>query len=135
MARPSLYSEELRARVTTLISRGCDELDAFILEGVSRRTFFEWKAQAKQEVEPFAELFEAVEQAAAQRNVRLTLLGVKAANAGDMQTCFKMLRAYRPDLYGEKSRVELTGQNGGPLQTSVRYVVHVPPEEPEEQEP
>jgi hypothetical protein len=134
MGRPSIYSEELDARVCHLIKGGIDELDAFGVEGVSRRTFFRWQADAKEGVEPFASLWERVEQAASQRNTTLTLYAMRAAKAGNIEAIFKQLKAHRPDLYNDKQRVELSGPNGGPITAGIRYVVHVPEDEPEEQD-
>ncbi len=135
MGRPTLCTDELKERVTRLIRAGVDELDAFMAEGVSRTTFFDWKKQAKLGTEPFASLWDDVEHAAASRNSRLTLLAMKQANAGNLDAIFKFLRAHRPDLYNDRQRVELTGRDGGPIVAGLRYVVHVPEDEPEEQEP
>lgn len=134
MGRPSIYSEDLDARVCQLIKAGIDELDAFGVEGVSRTTFFRWKKDAQQGVEPYASLWERVEQAAAQRNTTLTLWAMRAAKAGNIDAIFKQLRAHRPDLYHDRQRVELSGPNGGPITAGIRYVVHVPEDEPEEQD-
>lgn len=135
MGRPSLYNEDLHARVCHLIRSGIDELDAFGVEGVARRTFFEWKKDAREGVEPFATLFEDVEKAASQRNTTLTIYAMRAAKAGNIEAIFKQLRAHRPDLYNDKQRLELSGPNGGPITAGIRYVVHVPEDEPEEQDP
>jgi hypothetical protein len=131
----NLYNEDLHARVCQLIKAGIDELDAFGVEGVSRTTFFRWKAEAKEGVEPYASLWVDVEQAASQRNTTLTFWAMRAAKAGNIDAIFKQLRAHRPDLYNDKQRVELSGPNGGPIVAGIRYVVHVPEDEPEEQEP
>lgn len=135
MGRPSLYSDDLHARVTKLVRAGVDELDAFMLEGVSRTTFFAWKKDAKKGVEPFSTLFEDVETAAAGRNSRLTLQLMKLANAGNLEAITRALKAYRPDLFNDRQRVELGGLNGNPIVAGIRYVVHVPEDEPEEQDP
>jgi hypothetical protein len=131
----NLYNEDLRARVCQLIRAGIDELDAFGVEGISRTTFFRWKADAKNGVEPYASLWVDVEQAASQRNTTLTFWAMRAAKAGNIDAIFKQLRAHRPDLYNDRQRVELSGPNGGPITAGLRYVVHVPEDEPEEQEP
>jgi hypothetical protein len=131
----NLYNEDLRARVCQLITAGIDELDAFGVEGISRTTFFRWKAEAKEGVEPYASLWVDVEQAASKRNTTLTFWAMRAAKAGNIEAIFKQLRAHRPDLYNDKQRVELSGPNGGPITAGIRYVVHVPEDEPEEQDP
>jgi hypothetical protein len=133
--RPSLYNEDIHARVCKLIAAGIDELDAFLVEGVSRPTFYRWKQDAKQGVEPFATLFADVDKAAAQRNTTLVLWGMRAARGGNIDAVFKFLRAHRPDLYNDRQRVELSGPNGAPIAAGIRYVVHAPDDEPEEQDP
>lgn len=135
MGRPSLYSDTLKARVCQLIKIGVDELDAFMAEGISRSCFFDWKKQAKAGTEPFASMWDEVEQAAASRNKTLTLLLIKKANNGDTRAIIEALKAYRPDLYNDRARVELSGPGGGPVVAGVRYVIHAPEEEPEEREP
>jgi len=131
----NLYNEDLRARVCQLIQAGIDELDAFGVEGISRTTYFRWKAEGKEGVEPYASLWVDVEQAASKRNTTLTFWAMRAAKAGNIEAIFKQLRAHRPDLYNDKQRVELSGPNGGPITAGIRYVVHVPEDEPEEQDP
>jgi hypothetical protein len=117
MSRPSKLTVELEARVTNLVARGADPIDAFMLEGVSRSSFFEWRKQARLGEEPFASLWHEVERAAAKRNVRLTLNVTRAALRGDTNAAFRILRAYRPDLYGDKARIEHTGADGRPIET------------------
>lgn len=134
MARPTLYNDILGARICKLVAAGVDELDAFLVEGLSRRTYFAWKAKAAQGEAPFEDFWEQLEQACARRNTNLQLVIVRAIHRGDVNAAFRALRAFRPDLYGDRAKVELTGRDGGPVETSntLRYVVHVPEEEPEE---
>jgi hypothetical protein len=117
MGRTSKLTEELQARITHLVALGLDELTAFTAEGVSRSSFYEWRRLARAGEEPFASLWYEVERAAAKRNTELTLGLIKAARAGDVNTAFKLLKAFRPDLYGDKARIEHTGADGRPIET------------------
>ena len=70
---------------------------------------------------------------------RSQLDGCHPAKAGSYFNMFSLVHKSRfkrfyEDEDGQRHKVELTGADGGPLETStaIRYVVTLPPEEPEE---
>ena len=100
-----LLDDTLEARLCKLIKVGVDVQGACMTE-MSRRTYFEWQKLAREGDERYARFFEALEMAGAQRDTRFIMLLTKAAEAGQWQAAMAQLKAHRPDLYGDRSKVE-----------------------------
>jgi hypothetical protein len=64
--RPTAFTPEVRELVLERVFKGVHPERAFLAAGVSRRTYFGWRARARNGETEFVELFEAIEIAEAQ---------------------------------------------------------------------
>lgn len=112
---------------------------AAIKAGISRKTYWRWLDGEDEASEAFQRevlpaLYEQA-RAAEQKAESDIASGLNGSSAWANWHKWKLEGRYRK-IFGDlaPTRVELTGKDGGPIETSskVRYVVTVPEEEPEE---
>lgn len=102
--------------------------------GISKQTLYTWLRRAVDENEEdpiFAKFAAAVEEAQALAEVRDIALIGKAAETQWQAAAWRLERK-SPERWGRKDRVELSGKNGGPVQTAALVqVIELPPLEDE----
>jgi transposase-like protein len=113
--RPTKYTPETVKRIIEAIKLGVAYVDAANYGGVSFETFNEWRKQ-------YPEFSEAVESASGQAVTACMAKIQKAATEGSWQASAWILERRHPDRYG-RTRVELTGAEGGPVAISANVVV------------
>jgi transposase-like protein len=119
MARPTKLSPELQQRIVQALSAGAYVETAAAMAGVSKQTLYSWlKRGADQAQGPFREFLDAVEKAQAEAEVRDIALIAKAAQTQWQAAAWRLERKF-PEKWGRKTRVEHTGEDGGPVQVSI----------------
>lgn len=113
--RPTKYTAETVKRILEAIKLGVAYVDAANYGGVSFETFNEWRKQ-------YPEFSEAVESASGQAVAACMAKIQKAATEGSWQASAWILERRHPDRYG-RTRVELTGAEGGPVAVSAHVVI------------
>lgn len=114
MARPSKRSPERVERICDALRSGNTRRAACLLAGIGEATFFRWLNEDQ-------EFRETVERAEAQAEARFVAQVESAALGGTWTAAAWWLERRRPADYARRdkvdSRVELSGPNGGPVET------------------
>ena len=113
--RPTKYTPDRVKKILEAIKLGVAYIDAANYGGITYETFNEWRKQN-------TEFSEAVEEAAGQAVVANMAKIQKAATEGSWQASAWILERRHPDRYG-RTRVELTGAEGGPVAIAANVVV------------
>ena len=113
--RPTKYTPETVKRVIEAIKLGCAYVDAANYAGINYDTFNEWRKQ-------YPEFSDAVETASGAAVTACMAKIQKAATEGSWQASAWILERRHPDRYG-RTRVELTGAEGGPVAVAAQVVV------------
>ena len=105
MARKTVLSHNKIIEITEYIKAGNYAVTACRLAGVSERTYYHWLALGKQqESSIYAEFYETIEQAEAEREARLV---EKLAKSNDLKATMWMLERTAPERWGmRRSRAE-----------------------------
>lgn len=133
IGRPTKCTPAVQAKICELSRRGRHDVHIAALVGIGDQTLDDWvKAGEKPgAVEPFRGFARAYRAARAEGEVALQdKLETMADNVagGDPATLRWMLSKKNPKVYGDRTRLEHTGAEGGPVQ--VASVILMPPEEP-----
>jgi len=113
------------------IRLGLSYRDAARVAGIAPRTANDWRAQGREEIEPYATFLAAVERAQGEgAQARLEL--IMGAALKDWKAAAWIQERRDPADYGTH-RLEVTGADGAPLQMSRTEIVIVPAEVPPEQ--
>jgi hypothetical protein len=140
MARPTLLTDDLIARIVDLVRLGNYPLIAARANGVADNTFYEWLARgreangtvvdrsqkAKQRsktsqvevIDQTAKLANAIAEAEALCEARVVGTIVVAANQ-DNKAAVTFLERRHPQRWRQHVSTEMTGPEGGPIQTQV----------------
>lgn len=113
--RPTKYTPDRVKKILEAIKLGVAYVDAASYGGITRETFNEWRKQ-------YPDFSDAVEEAAGQAVVANMAKIQKAATEGSWQASAWILERRHPDRYG-RTRVELTGAEGGPVAIAANVVV------------
>jgi hypothetical protein len=111
MARPSKLTPEVRAKLLEATRAGASLSDAAAYAGVSTDSFARYRERDPELAAAFAE---------AEAEVVLTCVRCirGAAEAGDWRAALTWLERRRPEEWSARPKLELSGKNGGPIQTS-----------------
>ena len=115
--RPSKLTEELKANLTKVIAAGNYYQAACDYVGISYSIFREWIVKGEQAKSgKYFDFSEAVKKAEAQAEIRMVQEWQKQMPENWQAIATFMERRY-PDRWGrqDKSKVELTGKDGGAL--------------------
>ena len=95
--------------------------------GISAATYYRWLTEADQPdaTDLHRDLREAVEKARADAEVRNVQLIQQAAQGGTWQAAAWWLERSHPKKWGRQQKVELSGENGGPIDINVNARKHV----------
>lgn len=106
------YGPEITKAICEHIALGVIQRDAAALEDISEETFYQWMR-----VHP--EFSEAIKKARLEDKARSIKLITKAGLKSWQANAWKLERGY-PEDYALRAKLEHTGRNGGPIQTSSR---------------
>lgn len=115
MARPTKYTPETVKKILEAVKLGVAFVDAANYGGITYETFNEWR-------KAYPEFSDAVESASGQAVTACMAKIQKAATEGSWQASAWILERRHPDRYG-RTRVELTGAEGGPVAVAANVVV------------
>jgi hypothetical protein len=120
VGRQTKCTPDLQERVCKALSFGVEVEVACALEGISRDSFYDWRARGRNGEEPYAGFLEATEQALLRVDLALhgTVLseavGNRQANRAPNWQAAAWYLKFRKT--GGSQKVELTGKDGAPLQ-------------------
>lgn len=133
MARPTLLTPERTQKIAELIVAGNDAETAVVASGISTTTYYNWMARGRAEIarmvdtnrsKPkaaeaiFVEFVETIEKARAEAEARLVILVSKAAaDPKTWQAATWLLERREPKRWGRINRTEITGADGGAIQS------------------
>ena len=114
--RPTKYSPEVHERIVASVRDGNYRKVAAGAGGIEERTLMDWLNAGRDGEEPFASLLADIE--AAERDAEADMVKVVRESAKeDWHAASWYLARKHTDRWGQKQAVEVTGANGGPLQT------------------
>jgi hypothetical protein len=125
------FTEETQREIVTALRLFATYEQAAEFAGITDRCLRNW---LKSKDRKFADFQEKVRLARSQPRNMLVGSVMKSAQGGDWRAASWMLERRFPKEFGYKVTQELSGPNGGPIQTQEAGVVILPPldEEPED---
>jgi hypothetical protein len=133
MSRPTKLNDDVRNRIVLALEAGNYQDTAAQYAGVSKAAFYNWMERGRNErdrigdgqaADPkeaiFVEFVDAVENARASAEVRAVANIAKAANDGTWQASAWYLERSHPQRWGRFQRTEISGPEGGPIETTSR---------------
>jgi len=131
--RPPKIDPDLVNRLVTNLRLGAYMDAAAKYVGIGESTLYRWLDRGRAEAarvedgEPpnpeettYKELWEAIEKARAEAEIRHTGNITTAANNGTWQASAWWLERTRPNKFGRRLATEVTGPNGGPVEIDVQ---------------
>jgi hypothetical protein len=118
------FTEEAQREIVTALRLFATYEQAAEFAGVSERCLRNW---LKSKDRKFADFQEKVRLARSQPRNMLVGTVLKSAQKGDWRSAAWMLERRYPKEFGYKVTQELSGPDGGPIQTSTTGVVMLPP--------
>ena len=132
MGRPTKLTKEIQQKIISALTAGNYQDTASAYAGISTSCFYNWLERGKKErdrliagekakkaEEIFVEFVDAIESARAQAEVRSVALIQKAANDGTWQAAAWYLERSHPQRWGRINRTEISGPDGGPIETKI----------------
>lgn len=117
MPRPTKLTPKLQERVVGFVRAGAYVETAAAAAGISKETLYSWLRRGAAGEAPFAAFAEAVEEAQALAEMRdLALIG-KAAETEWTAAAWRLERKF-PDRYGRRTKHEVSGPEGGPIEVA-----------------
>lgn len=121
MARPPKLTKAVQDKIVNAIGAGNYQDAAARYAGISETTYYRWMSEAR---EPGAskelrEFRDAVEKARADAEARNVALIQNAAQNGTWQAAAWWLERSHPQKWGRINRTEISGPDGGPIETTV----------------
>lgn len=117
VGRPTKYNPDRVKRILDAIRSGVAYVDAANYAGISYQTFNEWRKE-------YSEFSDAVEEADGAAMVGLVATIRKAATEGKQWQAAAWLAERRhPDRYGRTVKTQISGPDGGPVQTQASVVI------------
>jgi hypothetical protein len=108
MAQPTKLTPEAQQTLVRAIGLGATLTAACQAAGISLQTLYNWEDKAAERKQPYLALFEALQKAEGERQMRWLARIEKAASEGAWQaSAWKLERIYS-DQYALKSKVEVT---------------------------
>ncbi len=101
---------------------GCDVEVACRAAGVSRSTYYRWKARGEREhTGEYHDFVQALRAAEAEAEVHAVVVIRKAMYGGDWRASLAFLERRFPDRWSKRTTTQLTGADGGPVQTDNKH--------------
>lgn len=122
--RPTVFTREIAAIICQEISGGMPRKYAAARAGIAVRTFENWMERGKGGEEPFCAFAREVDDAlAAHVKTRLEAMRVPVAKGGDWKREAWLLERLHPKEFGQLTKTQISGPNGGPVQTQASVVI------------
>ncbi len=117
--RPTKLTPEVQETIVSNLSSCAHRSIAASCAGIGKRTFVTWMRKGKELPKSrYGSFRRAILEAETRAEMRLAALIVKAA-ANDPKQAQWMLSHRFPQRWGEKTRMELSGRAGAPVEVSV----------------
>jgi coproporphyrinogen III oxidase len=120
IGRPTKLTAKLTDRICEFIRGGNYISTACAACGISTVTFNDWKARGEKEEEPYSTFLAALKKAEVDCETRLLAIVDKAAEK-NWPAAMTLLERRDPDKWGRRTRQEITGKGGGPVEFRVIY--------------
>lgn len=122
IGRPTKLTAETQEAIIKAIKAGATHETAAMSAGISRTTFYDWKAKGEAGEEEFTDFSDALKIAEAQGTIKLLeRIQIASEDPKLWPAAAWILERRYPEIYG-KQRLELTGKNGGPIESTFRVV-------------
>jgi transposase len=117
MAKLKLTAD-LTEQITKLISEGNYVEVACSAVGIGKTTFYRWlEAGDSAQSGIFRDFWNAIKKAEAEAETKYTGVIKDAANTGNWTAAAWWLERRYPERWGKRDRLEMTGKDGGPIET------------------
>lgn len=134
--RRTILTPELSAKICAYIASGLTKKGAYEAVFISEASFFTWMKKGERDIEKGGDnnsIYSLFAKSVKEAEAKFKLTHIRniktAADKGQWQASAWMLeRCYR-DEYGKSSvdaKVELTGKDGGPVETKSTVQVYIP---------
>lgn len=110
------YSPEVHKRIVDCVRDGNYRKVAAGAGGIAEQTLMDWLEAGRAGTEPFAALLRDIEDAEREAEAEMVLV-VRENAKEDWHAASWYLARKHPDRWGQTQKTELTGANGGPVQT------------------
>lgn len=123
MGRPPLEPQNYVDAICSYVRKGNYVETAAVAAGISKDTLYTWlKEGAKAPVgSPFRDFSDALGQAVAESETRLVDRVENRAVEGDIRADLWRLERRFPDRWGQRGRLEVTGEGGGPVRVTQEF--------------
>jgi hypothetical protein len=111
-AKPKITAE-VEARLLQLLQAGATKKDAVLACGISDQTLLNHEKRS-------LDFLERMKKAEAESACEKALVISKAARAGSWQAALAWLERRRPEEWGRKDRVEVTGEDRQPIKIDIK---------------
>jgi len=116
--RPTDLTPELQEKIVQAIKAGNYIETASAYAGINKTTLYDWLKRGSKETDGiYVEFSNAVEKALADAEVRDVAIIAKAADTYWQASAWRLERKF-PKRWGRKDRLEHTGKDGEPIQTT-----------------
>ena len=117
MARPTKLTDELQERILKAVRAGNYAEAAARASGIAPSTYYRWLQRGSlEEKGAYREFSEALRQAEAEAEVHAVAI-LRRAMAEDWRAALAYLERRYPGRWRRHTSTELTGKDGGPIQT------------------
>lgn len=121
MGRPSKLNDDRRDRIIRAVRAGNYREAAARAAGIAPSTLYAWLERgAAEETGPYYEFSEALQRAEAEAEV-FAVATIRKAMPDDWRAAVTYLERRYPSRWRKNSSTELTGKNGGPIQTHSQH--------------
>ena len=121
--RPSKFNDQYKEKILQGIRLGLEPSRACVLAGLTFETLNIWRAKALNDKLPdYIAFFEDIEKAKVEHEA-IHLRNIhEAASGGTWTASAWTLERMFPDRYSLKTRTEITGKDGGPVQQEIKVI-------------
>lgn len=119
--RPSKFTAEVRERILQGLSVGVPLESSARAAGVSYSAFRQWIRRGERGTKgEYADFVRAVREAEGRALLKWLAIIDKAAADGDWRAAAWKAQMCRPELFGTRHQVEVTGRDGRPIEQSLK---------------
>lgn len=123
IGRPSKFTPKIKEKVLQGIRLGLSIVKACNIAGIDYNTYRNWETKALEDKEPnYIDFFQQCERAKDEREAFHLTQIINASRDGTWQASAWFLERSMPDKYSLKTRTEITGKDGGPVQQEIKVI-------------
>lgn len=116
--QPTKFTPKTKEKILKAIRLGLSITKACNIAGIEYNTYRNWETKALYDKEPdYVDFFQECERAKDEREAFHLNQIVQASRDGTWQASAWFLERSLPQVYGRQNKVELTGKDGGPIQS------------------